>query len=160
MVLRSALLSFCLTEWLLRTAGLSLCVTDRDFVLTLQQYLISKSHWSESVCNHDRQLVDPLWALKIPFFKPQSSSEAHLINEDKYVLFLCKICDIYLHSPLSGRTPSWQCVCITIIIFLFQDGVDIPRAIGGNILSLHLVLWWCRQWRPSLVRDVLRMSYS
>lgn len=42
----------------------------------------------------------------------------------------------------------------------FQDGVDVSRDPGGNLLPLHLAVRWCCQWRPSLVGIMLSVNLT
>lgn len=117
---------------------------------TLQQCLISQSNWSESVWSPDRRYVDSLWVLKCQCSKIPAQLQSTFNNMDYFfgMLFEQSISDMCQYLPLSHGHRSSR---LYVFWFPFQDGVNISCTVGGNLLSLHIVLWWCRKWRPSLV---------
>lgn len=60
-----------------------------------------------------------------------------------------------------GNMADTVCVFkVTLCFFpLFQDGVDVSRAPGGDLLPLHLVVRRRRQRRPGLVSTDLPLLF-
>lgn len=63
---------------------------------------------------------------------------------------------IHCYGNMAGqivqRAPIYVVFSVLRIDLPFQDGVDVSRDPGGNLLPLHPLVRRCRQRRPSLVR--------
>lgn len=121
--------------------------------LTRHACLISSSNWSESTrspltanlrfrCERTKKKKKKGKKKKFPKRQPQT--------------FLS--CAYRRHRNKRLSTHETFLKALSCLFFLFQDGFNLSRIIGWNLLSPHLVIRRCRQWRPSLVRNLLHVA--